>query len=59
MVRDAQRSARDTEIVALLMNAAIEMRNSFRDLKELVEDTSDDVIFANAENTEKLQKAIN
>ncbi|EHK39685.1 uncharacterized protein TrAtP1_006804 [Trichoderma atroviride] len=59
MVRDAQRSARDTEIVALLMNAAIEMRNSFRDLKELVEETSDDVIFANSENTEKLQKAIN
>ncbi|UKZ91026.1 uncharacterized protein TrAFT101_006022 [Trichoderma asperellum] len=59
MVRDAQRSARDTEIVALLMNAAIEMRNSFRDLKELVQDTGDDVIFANSENTEKLQKAIN
>ncbi|UKZ75209.1 hypothetical protein TrVFT333_002884 [Trichoderma virens FT-333] len=59
MVRDAQRSARDTEIVALLMNAAIEMRNSFRDLKELVQDTGDDVIFANSENTDKLQKAIN
>ncbi|KAF3073816.1 hypothetical protein CFAM422_004125 [Trichoderma lentiforme] len=59
MVRDAQRSARDTEIVALLMNAAIEMRDSFRDLKELVQDTADDVIFANSENTDKLQKAIN
>jgi hypothetical protein len=41
------------------MNAAIEMRNSFRDLKELVQDTGDDVIFANSENTDKLQKAIN
>ncbi|KAL3960969.1 hypothetical protein ACCO45_006086 [Purpureocillium lilacinum] len=59
MVRDAQRSARDTEIVALLMNAALEMRNSFREMKELVQDTGDDVIFANVENTEKLQKAIN
>ncbi|KAG5926228.1 hypothetical protein E4U42_003525 [Claviceps africana] len=59
MVRDAQRSARDTEIVALLMNAALEMRNSFREMKELVQDTSDDVIFAGVENTEKLQKAIN
>ncbi|XWW92778.1 hypothetical protein V2A60_000705 [Cordyceps javanica] len=59
MVRDAQRSARDTEIVALLMNAAVEMRNSFREMKELVQDTGDDVIFANVENTEKLQKAIN
>lgn len=58
MVRDAQRSARDTEIVALLMNAAVEMRNSFREMKELVQDTGDDVIFANVENTEKLQKAI-
>lgn len=59
MVRDAQRSARDTEIVALLMNAALEMRNSFREMKDLVQDTGDDVIFANVENTEKLQKAIN
>ncbi|ATY64235.1 hypothetical protein A9K55_003829 [Cordyceps militaris] len=59
MVRDAQRSARDTEIVALLMNAAVEMRNSFREMKELVQDTGDDVIFAGVENTEKLQKAIN
>ncbi|POR36808.1 Mitochondrial substrate carrier family protein L [Tolypocladium paradoxum] len=59
MVRDAQRSARDTEIVALLMNAALEMRNSFREMKELVQDTGDDVIFASVENTEKLQKAIN
>ena len=59
MVRDAQRSARDTEIVALLMNAALEMKNSFREMKELVQDTGDDVIFANVENTEKLQKAIN
>jgi hypothetical protein len=59
MVRDAQRSARDTEIVALLMNAALEMRNSFREMKDLMQDTGDDIIFANAENTEKLQKAIN
>ncbi|KAF1730458.1 hypothetical protein CRV24_009921 [Beauveria bassiana] len=59
MVRDAQRSARDTEIVALLMNAAVEMRNSFREMKELVQDTGDDVIFSNVDNTEKLQKAIN
>ncbi|ODA80617.1 hypothetical protein RJ55_03576 [Drechmeria coniospora] len=59
MVRDAQRSARDTEIVALLMNAALEMRNSFREMKEFVQDTGDDVIFANVENTEKLQKCIN
>ncbi|KAH7193002.1 uncharacterized protein B0J16DRAFT_380896 [Fusarium flagelliforme] len=59
MVRDAQRSARDTEIVALLMNSALEMRTSMNELKNLVQDTSDDVIFAGTENTEKLQKAIN
>ncbi|KAF4124277.1 hypothetical protein GMORB2_5993 [Geosmithia morbida] len=58
MVRDAQRSARDTEIVALLMNAALEMRNSFREMKELIQDTGDDVIFSGTENTERLQKAI-
>lgn len=59
MVRDAQRSARDTEIVALLMNSALEMRTSINDMKNLIQDTSDDVIFAGVENTEKLQKAIN
>lgn len=59
MVRDAQRSARDTEIVALLMNAALEMRTSFKEMKELIQDTGDDVIFSNSENTDKLQKAIN
>ncbi|KAI6784352.1 uncharacterized protein J7T54_006397 [Emericellopsis cladophorae] len=59
MVRDAQRSARDTEIVALLMNAALEMRNSFKEMKDLIQDTGDDVIFSSAENTDKLQKAIN
>ncbi|KAF4974763.1 hypothetical protein FZEAL_8370 [Fusarium zealandicum] len=59
MVRDAQRSARDTEIVALLMNSALDMRNSFTELKNLVQDTSDDVIFSNVENTEKLQRSIN
>ncbi|PHH84801.1 hypothetical protein CDD83_1348 [Cordyceps sp. RAO-2017] len=59
MVRDAQRSARDTEIVALLMNAALEMRNSFREMRDLVQDTGDDVIFANVENTDKIQKSIN
>ncbi|KAH7148552.1 hypothetical protein EDB81DRAFT_650146 [Dactylonectria macrodidyma] len=59
MVRDAQRSARDTEIVALLMNAALEMRTSFREMRDLIQDTGDDVIFANSESTEKLYKAIN
>ncbi|KAI5467131.1 hypothetical protein BGZ63DRAFT_418857 [Mariannaea sp. PMI_226] len=59
MVRDAQRSARDTEIVALLMNAALEMRTSFNEMKDLIQETGDDVIFANSENTDKLYKAIN
>ena len=59
MVRDAQRSARDTEIVALLMNAALDMRTSFREMKDLIQETGDDMIFANVENTEKIQKAIN
>jgi hypothetical protein len=34
MVRDAQRSARDTEILVTLVRAAAEMRNSFDDMKD-------------------------
>ena len=58
MVRDAQRSARDTELVALLMSSAVEMRNSFREMKDMIQDNGDDIIFSNVENTEKLQKAM-
>ena len=36
MVRDAQRSARDTEILVTLVRAAAEMRNSFENVKSML-----------------------
>lgn len=53
MVRDAQRSARDTEILHTLVQTASEMRNSFDDIKKMVAETEDVVITEVKENTEK------
>lgn len=59
-VRDAQRSARDTEILVTLVRAAAEMRNSFEDMKRLLADTEDVIITEVQTNTERsVQKAIN
>ncbi|RKF64144.1 hypothetical protein OnM2_020011 [Erysiphe neolycopersici] len=52
-VRDAQRSARDTEILVTLVRAAAEMRNSFEDMKRLLADTEDVIITEVQTNTEK------
>ncbi|RMD40114.1 hypothetical protein DV735_g5014, partial [Chaetothyriales sp. CBS 134920] len=43
-VRDAQRSARDTEILMTLVTTAAEMRNSFEDMKKFITDQGDDVL---------------
>ncbi|RAL64450.1 hypothetical protein DID88_001926 [Monilinia fructigena] len=51
-VRDAQRSARDTEILVTLVRAAAEMRNSFEDMKRLLADT-EDVIITEVQGTRK------
>ncbi|KAK3377867.1 hypothetical protein B0H63DRAFT_397473 [Podospora didyma] len=60
MVRDAQRSARDTEILVTLVHAATEMRNNFEDLKRMLADTEDVIITEVKDNTEKsVQRAIN
>lgn len=60
MVRDAQRSARDTEILVTLVRSATEMRNNFEDLKRLLADTEDVIITEVKDNTEKsVQRAIN
>ncbi len=60
MVRDAQRSARDTEILVTLVRSAAEMRNSFEDIKKLLIDTEDTIITEVKENTDKsVQRAIN
>jgi hypothetical protein len=59
-VRDAQRNARDTEILVTLVRAAAEMRNSFDDMKRLLADTEDVIITEVQRNTEKsVQKVIN
>ncbi|KAL2073249.1 hypothetical protein VTL71DRAFT_10573 [Oculimacula yallundae] len=59
-VRDAQRSARDTEILVTLVRAAAEMRNSFEDMKRLLADTEDVIITEVQTNTDKsVNKAIN
>lgn len=59
-VRDAQRSARDTEILVTLVKAAAEMRNSFEDMKRLLAETEDVIITEVEANTNKtVQKAIN
>jgi hypothetical protein len=60
MVRDAQRSARDTEILVTLVRSATEMRNNFEDIKRLLADTEDVIITEVKDNTEKsVQRAIN
>lgn len=56
MVRDAQRSARDTEILVTLVRSAAEMRNSFEDIKRILADTEEQIIMETKDNTEKTVK---
>ena len=57
-VRDAQRNARDTEILVTLVRSAAEMRNSFEDMKRFIAE-QDDLIMDEAEkHHEKTQKII-
>ncbi|TVY45007.1 hypothetical protein LOCC1_G003575 [Lachnellula occidentalis] len=59
-VRDAQRSARDTELLVTLVRSAAEMRNSFEDVKRLLASAEDQIINETEDNTERIiQKAIN
>ena len=57
-VRDAQRSARDTEILITLVRTAAEMRNSFEDMKKFVADQGDVILDTSDKQHEKTQKAI-
>ncbi|KAI1394278.1 uncharacterized protein F4822DRAFT_424757 [Hypoxylon trugodes] len=56
MVRDAQRSARDTEILVTLVRSAADMRNSFEDIKRMLADSEDQIINEVKDNTEKTVK---
>ncbi|KAF2964751.1 hypothetical protein GQX73_g8818 [Xylaria multiplex] len=53
MVRDAQRSARDTEILVTLVKSATDMRNSFMDIKKMLAETEDAIVNDVNANTEK------
>lgn len=56
MVRDAQRSARDTEILHTLVQTASEMRNSFDDIRKMVIDSEEQVITEVQDNTDRTVK---
>jgi hypothetical protein len=57
-VRDAQRNARDTEILVTLVRSAAEMRTSFEQMKRFIAD-QDDLIMDNSERGhERTHKAL-
>lgn len=59
-VRDAQRNARDTEILVTLVRSAAEMRNSFEDMKKFLAEQESNIINTTEKNTERsVQKVIN
>ncbi|KAH8154348.1 uncharacterized protein LAJ45_02116 [Morchella importuna] len=58
-VRDAQRNARDTEILVTLVRSAAEMRNSFEDMKKQLESQQRTIVDEVGINTERsVQKVI-
>ncbi|KAK2858502.1 hypothetical protein FQN49_004671 [Arthroderma sp. PD_2] len=57
-VRDAQRNARDTEILITLVRSAAEMRNSFEDMKKYIAQQDELLLDANTKGHDRTQKAI-
>ena len=58
-VRDAQRNARDTEILITLVRSAAEMRNSFEDMKRFIADQDEMLIdTGNKQHDRTIQKVI-
>lgn len=57
-VRDAQRNARDTEILITLVRSAAEMRNSFEDMKKYIAQQDEMLLDANSKGHDRTQKAI-
>ncbi|KAI9851243.1 MAG: hypothetical protein M1838_004162 [Thelocarpon superellum] len=58
-VRDAQRNARDTEILVTLVRSAAEMRNSFEDMKRFLLEHENHIISTTETNTERsVQKVL-
>ncbi|KAL2861446.1 hypothetical protein BJX68DRAFT_273795 [Aspergillus pseudodeflectus] len=57
-VRDAQRNARDTEILVTLVRSAAEMRNSFEEMKKFIAQQDGMLLEANDRQHERTYKAI-
>ncbi|KAI9368782.1 hypothetical protein BJX61DRAFT_550115 [Aspergillus egyptiacus] len=57
-VRDAQRNARDTEILVTLVRSAAEMRNSFEEMKKFIAQQEEMVMEANERQHERTYRAI-
>ncbi len=57
-MRDAQRNARDTEILVTLVRSAAEMRNHFEDMQKFITDQGDNLLDSTEKQHEKTQKAI-
>lgn len=57
-MRDAQRNARDTEILVTLVRSAAEMRNSFEDMKKFIAEQGDNILDTTDKQHERTQKII-
>ncbi|KAL4887037.1 hypothetical protein BJY04DRAFT_227255 [Aspergillus karnatakaensis] len=57
-VRDAQRNARDTEILVTLVRSAAEMRNSFEEMKKFIAQQDGMILENNERQHERTVKAI-
>ena len=57
-VRDAQRNARDTEILVTLVRSATEMRNSFEDMQKFIAEQNDLIMDEAEKHHEKTQRLI-
>ncbi|KAJ4561992.1 hypothetical protein HRR94_005612 [Exophiala dermatitidis] len=57
-VRDAQRNARDTEILVTLVRSAAEMRNSFEDMKNFIAKQDEAILDVTEKQHERTQKVV-
>ncbi|KAJ5732566.1 hypothetical protein N7493_004047 [Penicillium malachiteum] len=56
-VRDAQRNARDTEMLVTLVRSAAEMRNSFDEMKKFIAQQDELLMDSNVKHHERTQKS--
>ncbi|PGH09126.1 hypothetical protein GX51_00880 [Blastomyces parvus] len=57
-VRDAQRNARDTEILVTLVRSAAEMRNSFENMKKFIAQQDEMLVDAGEKQHDRTQKLV-